>query len=163
MPAIRLPRVCWAARPKITAVNAPPTAIVWGPMPATFSAISSVIPSVASRIRKPTVPAVAGSMRRKNVGAAARPMSRAIAQPITSRTSTVTIRIAVSQWLAVFLPRRLSRCVVEHQHRDQQWQQDRRLALGPADRTLADGDRQSDALPGFAAGLEHSLEMKILA
>ena len=28
VPAIRLPSVCWAARPKITAVTAPPTASV---------------------------------------------------------------------------------------------------------------------------------------
>ena len=58
--------------------------------PATQSAISSVIPIVASRIRKPTVPAVAGSIRRKNVGPAARPMSRASAHPSASSAITTT-------------------------------------------------------------------------
>ena len=38
VPAKRLPSVCWAARPRITAVNAPPSASVRGSRPATRSA-----------------------------------------------------------------------------------------------------------------------------
>ncbi len=53
--------------------------------------------------------------------------------------------------------------VVEHQHGDEQGQQDSGLTLGAADRALADGDRQPDAFPGLATGLEHPLEVKILA
>ena len=40
-PAIRLPSVCWAARPKTTAVIAPPTASVRGSSPAMRSAESA--------------------------------------------------------------------------------------------------------------------------
>ena len=95
MPANRLPSVCCAARPRITAVKAPPTSSVRASTPATLSATSSVIASVARRIRNPTGPAVAGSRRRNSAGPSARPKSRAIAQPRTSSTITVTMRTAV--------------------------------------------------------------------
>ena len=68
MPAIRLPSVCCAARPKTTAVIAPPTASVAGSSPAMRSANSAATARNTSRIRKPTVPAVAGSMRRNSAG-----------------------------------------------------------------------------------------------
>ncbi len=71
VPAIRLPSVCCAARPRTTAVNAPPTASVRGSTPAISSATSSATPTVTRRITKPTVPAVAGSMRRKSAGRSA--------------------------------------------------------------------------------------------
>ena len=60
MPAIRLPSVCWAARPTTTAVTAPPTASVRGVRPAIRSAISAARTRNDRRIRKPTVPAVPG-------------------------------------------------------------------------------------------------------
>ena len=79
MPAIRLPSVCCAARPRTTAVIAPPTASVSGCSPATRSANSAAAPMKISRIRKPTVPAAAGSMRLNSAGAVKRPRSRASA------------------------------------------------------------------------------------
>ena len=105
MPAIALPSVCWAARPKMTAVKPPPTASVCSLAPATLSATSTVITIVSSRIRKPTVPAVAGSIRRRNVGPAKRLASRASAQPIATSASATPICRGVCNWLAVCLPR----------------------------------------------------------
>ena len=67
-PAIRLPSVCWAARPNTTATIAPETASVRGSSPAMLSATSTAATRNPSRIRKPTVPAVAGSMRRNSAG-----------------------------------------------------------------------------------------------
>ena len=52
MPAIRLPSVCWAARPKTTAVMAPPTASVRGSRPAIRSAENPAIARNESRMRK---------------------------------------------------------------------------------------------------------------
>jgi hypothetical protein len=91
------PSVCWAARPKMTAVNAPPTAMVAGRRPAIRSATSSVRMMVSSRMRKPTVPAVAGSMRRNMAGPNAPPMARAKPQPRARRTMTVPIRMGMSK------------------------------------------------------------------
>src|ERR671914_319804 len=96
VPAMRLPTVCCAARPRITAVIAPPTASVWGLSPARRSAASTVMASVASRIRKPTVPAVPGSSRFSSVGPIAGPRFMAKAQPRITRAMTHTIRIGRS-------------------------------------------------------------------
>jgi hypothetical protein len=58
---MRLPSVCWAARPTTTAVKAPLSAIVCGSSLAMRSATTTATTIVARRMRKPTVPAVAGS------------------------------------------------------------------------------------------------------
>ncbi len=88
VPAIRFPIVCWAARPKSTAVSAPPTASVSGLRPAIRSATRIAKATVKRRIRKPSVPAVPGSRRLKRIGPIARPTSRASAQPrMTSATT----------------------------------------------------------------------------
>ena len=107
IPAIRLPSVCCAARPTMTAVNAPPMASSRGSRPAMRRATSSVTPTVARRMMKPNVPAVLGSMRLKRLGPIARPTSRAIAHPRTTRATTVPILHLGSRWAR---RRRRGRC-----------------------------------------------------
>ncbi len=90
-----LPRVCWEARPRITAVNAPPTASVPASSPAIRSATIALTITVTKRTMNPTVPAVAGSIRPKSAGAIPRPRDRAMPQPKTMRAMTVAIRAGV--------------------------------------------------------------------
>ena len=104
VPANMLPSVCWAARPRITAVKAPPSASVRGSMPMMPSATITASATVARRITKPTVPADAGSIRRNSAGPNARPTSRAIAQPSITRTITVTKSTGVSSQASCPLP-----------------------------------------------------------
>jgi hypothetical protein len=80
----------------MTAVMAPPTASVSGLSPARRSATSTVITSVASRIRNPTVPAVPGSSRFMSTGPIARPRFMAKAQPRMTRATTQAMRIGRS-------------------------------------------------------------------
>jgi hypothetical protein len=96
MPAIRLPSVCWAARPITTAVMAPPTASVAGSRPPTRSASSTAAAIITTRIRNEVVPAVAGSMRRNSAGAAKRPRSRASSQPRATIAIAAPTRTGVS-------------------------------------------------------------------
>ena len=85
-PAIRLPSVCCAARPKTTAVNAPPTASVSRLQAGDAQRDEHATRRTTSRIRKPTVPAVAGSIRRNSARAASSARGRARArQPRTTQ------------------------------------------------------------------------------
>ena len=132
-----------------------------------------MIPIVTSRITNPTVPAVPGSIRRRNVGPTARPMSRAIVQPSDEQRQRpcevdpcvprrrLGDRSAVRASSSVAEDLRL--VVVDEQDADQQRHQHDQLTLRAADRALADVDRQTDALPRLAAGLEHPLQVEILA
>ncbi len=95
-PAIRLPSVCCAARPKTTAVIAPPTASARGSSPAIRSAESAASARNVSRIRNDTVPAVPGSTRRNSAGSTQRPRSRASAQPRITSTIAAVTRTGVS-------------------------------------------------------------------
>ena len=91
IPASTLPSTCWAASPRITAVNAPPTARVPGFSPAMRSAITTTSPIVSRRTRKPIVPAVPGSSRRYSAGPIHRPSERASPQPRMTSRATVAI------------------------------------------------------------------------
>src|SRR4051794_10089359 len=90
-PANRLPSVCWAARPTMTAVNAPPTASVLACSPAIRSATTTTATMVTRGIRNPTTPAVPGSMRPNSAGPSPRPSERASHHPRITRAATVPI------------------------------------------------------------------------
>ena len=88
IPAIRLPSVCCAARPKTTAENEAPIAIAAIGTPAMRSASTIAASTVSSRITNPAVPAVAVSIRLKRIGSSPRTKSRASAQPMMISAST---------------------------------------------------------------------------
>jgi hypothetical protein len=91
MPAITLPIVCWAARPRMTAVNDAPSARAAGLRPAIRSATTITAVRAARRTRKPTTPAVPRSRRRSRIGPSARPRPRANAHPTITRTTTMAM------------------------------------------------------------------------
>ena len=95
-PAKRLPSVCWAASPTMTAVNAPPTASVPRSRPAIRSAASTATAVVARRMRKTAVPAVPFSRRRNSTGCSQRPTSRASIHPSPMSATAVAMRIGSS-------------------------------------------------------------------
>ena len=102
-PAKRLPSVCWAARPRMTAVAAAAGTRFWLVTPATRSATSVATTAKNSRMRKPTVPAVPGSIRRNSAGPRTRPRSRARPKPSSSSATAAPSadrRVEAEQLLA---------------------------------------------------------------